>query len=110
MLDLVGDIRNVGKTLGTDVEKGKMTLPMIHFMRTAPRQHRDLLKSLLSGNEPDRAEKIRNLILPSSSLEFARARAKALVEEAVSCLDTLPESDARKALASAARFVVERPM
>src|SRR3954466_12517348 len=35
ILDLVGDVRAVGKTLGVDAEKGKMTLPLIHFMRTA---------------------------------------------------------------------------
>src|SRR3954464_525247 len=36
ILDIVGDFRTVGKTLGIDVEKGKMTLPMIHFMQHAP--------------------------------------------------------------------------
>ncbi|HRK30837.1 MAG TPA: polyprenyl synthetase family protein, partial [Tepidisphaeraceae bacterium] len=35
ILDIVGDPSAVGKTLGIDVEKGKMTLPMIHFLRTA---------------------------------------------------------------------------
>ena len=76
LLDLLGDIREVGKTLGTDIEKGKMTLPMIHFLRTAPRQHRDLFRSLLIGDEPDKAEKIRNLVLPSSSVEYSRNRAR----------------------------------
>jgi octaprenyl-diphosphate synthase len=37
ILDIVGEVTTVGKTLGIDVEKGKMTLPMIHFLRTAPR-------------------------------------------------------------------------
>ena len=48
ILDIVGDEHTVGKTLGSDVEKGKMTLPMIHFLRTAPREHRELLRSLLA--------------------------------------------------------------
>src|SRR5438477_1093331 len=47
ILDLVGDPQKVGKTLGLDIEKGKLTLPMIHFLQTAPREHRDLLRSLL---------------------------------------------------------------
>ncbi len=109
LLDLVGDVRDVGKTLGTDIEKGKMTLPMIHFMRTAPKQHRDLLVSLLTGNEPDRAEKIRNLILPSPSVEYARAKATALINEALDCLAELPESEAKTALVAAAQFVLDRP-
>ena len=55
-----------------------MTLPMIHFLRTAPREHRKLLRSLLEGREPDKAEKIRNLILPSKSFGYARDRAAQL--------------------------------
>ena len=110
VLDLVGDIRDVGKTLGTDIEKGKMTLPMIHFMNSAPRQHRDLLLALLSGNEPDRAEKVRNLILPSRSVEYARAKARTLIDEAIACLDPLPACDAKSSLCAAARFVVDRPL
>src|SRR5262245_58598754 len=66
ILDIVGEARTVGKTLGIDIEKGKLTLPMIHFMRTAPKAHRTLLQSLLEGREPDKVEKIRNLILPST--------------------------------------------
>lgn len=110
ILDLTGDVRDVGKTLGTDIEKGKMTLPMIHFMATAPRQHRELLKSLLSGSEPDKAEKIHNLILPSASVEYARNRARGLVNEAIGCLDVVPDSEAKQALVQAAQFVVDRPL
>ena len=52
ILDIVGDVETVGKTLGIDVEKGKMTLPMIHFLRTAPREHRELLAKLVDDADP----------------------------------------------------------
>lgn len=110
ILDLVGDVRNVGKTLGIDVAKGKMTLPLIHFMHTAPAEHQALLRSLLSEPDSDKAEKIRNLILPSNSLPFARDRARALVDRARNCLVALPESEAKRTLDSMAEFVVNRPM
>src|SRR5437763_4846356 len=51
ILDIVGDTSTVGKTLGIDIEKGKMTLPMIHFLRTAPAEHRALLRSLLASRD-----------------------------------------------------------
>src|SRR5205085_1447750 len=82
ILDILGDARTVGKTLGIDIEKGKMTLPMIHFMRTAPREHGTLLRSLLEGNTPDKVEKIRNLILPSRSIQYATEKAHRLVDRA----------------------------
>src|SRR3954464_14674969 len=58
ILDIVGDARTVGKKLGIDGEKGKMTLPMIHFTRTAPPEHRALLRSLLTSPDGDKTEKI----------------------------------------------------
>lgn len=108
LLDLTGDVREVGKTLGIDVEKGKLTLPLIHFLRTAPKEHRELLRSLLRSVEADKAEKIRNLVLPSGSLEYARQVAEGLVAEARDCLALLPPSPARDALDLSARFVVHR--
>jgi octaprenyl-diphosphate synthase len=110
ILDLVGDVGSVGKTLGIDVEKGKLTLPLIHFLRSAPPEHRALLRSLLTGPDADRAEKIRNLILPSKSLEYARDRARQLVDRARGALLALPESNTRRALDMMAEFVVARPM
>jgi octaprenyl-diphosphate synthase len=108
ILDIVGETFTVGKTLGIDVEKGKMTLPMIHFMRTAPQEHRNLLRLLMSGREPDKVEKIRNLILPSGSVEYARRQAARLVEKARASLLALPDSDARRVLDMMAEFVVSR--
>jgi octaprenyl-diphosphate synthase len=110
ILDVVGDATSVGKTLGIDVEKGKLTLPMIHFLRTAPPEHRALLRSLLAGRDSDKVEKIRNLILPSGSIEYARSRARQLVARAGSAIESLPDSEARRTLARLADFVVTRPV
>ena len=110
ILDIVGEENTVGKTLGSDVEKGKMTLPMIHFLRTAPQEHRLLLRSLLQGNGPDKGERIRNLILPSGSIEYARNKAREFVDRARGALGSLPDSEARRVLDTMAEFVVLRPM
>ncbi|MGH7177166.1 MAG: polyprenyl synthetase family protein [Tepidisphaeraceae bacterium] len=110
ILDIVGDAGTVGKTLGRDIEKGKMTLPMIHFMRTAPAEHRHLLQSLLLSRESDKVERIRNLILPSGSIEYAASRARQLVDRAHAALDGLHDTDAGRTLHAMADFVVSRAM
>jgi octaprenyl-diphosphate synthase len=110
ILDIVGDVSTVGKTLGIDIDKGKLTLPMIHFLRTAPPEHQALLRALLSSRDADKTEKIRNLILPSHSIEYARDRASQLIDRACGTLDFLPDGDAKRALETMARFVIERPM
>lgn len=108
ILDVIGDPETVGKTLGIDIEKGKMTLPMIHFLRTAPAEHRALLRSLLTGHDADKAEKVRNLVLPSKSIEHAADRARQLVDRARSVLADLPDTNARGVLDAMAEFVVAR--
>ena len=110
ILDIVGDTSVVGKTLGIDIEKGKMTLPMIHFLRTAPPEHRALLRSLLSSRDPDKVERIRNLILPSRSVDYARARAKELVDRARLALTGLPDGEPLRVLEAMADFVIARPL
>ncbi|MBA2506999.1 MAG: polyprenyl synthetase family protein [Thermoleophilaceae bacterium] len=110
ILDIVGDVDTVGKTLGIDVEKGKMTLPMIHFLRTAPTEHRALLRSLLSSADADKAERIRNLLLPTQSIQYAHDRARQLVDKALGAISELSESEAKSVLQTMARFVISRPM
>lgn len=108
ILDVVGDTHVVGKTLGIDIEKGKMTLPMIHFLKTAPPEHGALLRSLLTGRDADKAERVRNLVLPSASIQYATDRARQLVDKARSAIAELPDTEPRRVLDSMAEFVIAR--
>jgi octaprenyl-diphosphate synthase len=110
ILDIVGESGVVGKTLGIDLEKQKMTLPVIHFLRTAPAEHRKLLRSLIASRDADKIERIRNLILPSRSIGYARERARELVAKGRAALTSLPDTEARGVLDTMAEFVVTRPM
>ena len=89
ILDIVGDAGTVGKTLGIDIEKQKMTLPVIHFLATAPAEHQALLRSLISSRDADKIERIRNLIMPSRSIDYARDRARQLITKARAAISEL---------------------
>jgi octaprenyl-diphosphate synthase len=108
VLDLAGDVREVGKTLGIDAEKQKLTLPLIHFLRHAPAEHRELLRGLLAGRDPDRAEQVRQLVRPSGSLRHAQREARRLTTEAAACLEDLPAGPGRDSLALICDYVVAR--
>lgn len=110
LLDILGDAGTVGKTLGIDVEKVKLTLPLIHFLRTAPAEHASLLRSLLTGPDPDRLERIRNLIIPSPSIAYAQAKARQLVDQARAAIGDLPQAEAARLLDTMAEFVITRPL
>ncbi|HEY4328656.1 MAG TPA: polyprenyl synthetase family protein [Phycisphaerae bacterium] len=108
ILDICGHQKTVGKSLGTDIEKGKLTLPLIHFLKNAAPQHRELLIELLESHEHDRIAHVRQLVAPSDSIIYARDHAQRLVEEAVAAVQILPESPARESLVQAAHFVTAR--
>jgi octaprenyl-diphosphate synthase len=108
VLDITGQQQIVGKSLGTDIEKGKLTLPLIHFLHTAAPQHRELLIHLLESPTADRIENVRQLIGPSDSIAHAQHRAEQLIDEAITALQVLPQSEARDGLTELARFVTAR--
>ncbi len=58
VLDLTGDAQVVGKSLGKDLEKGKLTLPLIHCLETAPAVDRQRLLELLRAEGDDRLAEI----------------------------------------------------
>ena len=51
-LDLVGDEADVGKTLRTDLNKGKLTLPILNLIAQATERQRERLNRLLLQKEP----------------------------------------------------------
>ena len=54
-IDLVGDEKAIGKTLGTDLAKGKLTLPMLYLLRDATDQQRTKLQRMVLKGEPPRS-------------------------------------------------------
>jgi octaprenyl-diphosphate synthase len=112
VLDLDGDEEEVGKSLGTDVAMGKMTLPVIHFLRTAPASEREALRALLkgpgAGTDPAARARARTLLRGRGSIEFARRKAETLASEAREHLGALRPSPCREALFGLAEYVLQR--
>ncbi len=108
VLDIVGQQKTVGKSLGTDIDKGKLTLPMIHFLNHAAPEHSELLVSLLESAQADRAEHVRQLLIPSPSIGYARQRAQSLVDEAIDAVQVLPDGEIRDILIGMARYSTGR--
>jgi octaprenyl-diphosphate synthase len=115
VLDLEGDELEVGKSLGTDLEGGKLTLPLIHLLRVAsPTERARLLQFLQESRRPtDSAGESRRMVILrefglAGGLQYARDRAAHYVRRAQDCLDGLPASPSTEALRELAAFVTER--
>jgi octaprenyl-diphosphate synthase len=108
VLDLTGDPAVVGKSLGKDLEKGKLTLPLIHQLETANPARRQQLLDTLRSTDRDRHHRMAHYVIESDALHYARRRAEDLVHQARSHLTVLSESPARRMLSAMADAVISR--
>lgn len=93
ILDLVGDPSEEGKTLGTDLKKGKMTLPMIQLYRSLDTDEQRIFENMLTQKDetiPDLY--ILNLLQKGQGFKETQAKIDELCEAALKIVDHLPES------------------
>jgi len=116
LLDLTGDFAAVGKTLGKDLEKGKLTLPIIRHLDDGDEAADQTLAMLEAMRAPGRREERENLavqvrdrVVASGAVDSARETAGELIAAAkASLVDHLPASAAREVLVDMADAVLDR--
>jgi len=101
-LDLAGDESEAGKTLGSDIRKGKLTLPLLRLMDGRANGHSPEISRLLLSGEEESIQVLAAMSRESGALNDAVGTAQRMVEEAVEGLVVLPESEARDALQNVA--------
>lgn len=89
ILDLRGNEDEVGKSLGTDIEKRKTTLPLIHLLRTASAADRQEIDRLLEQPSLETRLKLLPWFQKYESGNYARGRAEAFIAKAQSALDRM---------------------
>jgi octaprenyl-diphosphate synthase len=117
ILDLTGEEAVVGKSVGRDLAKGKLTLPVIHYLAGATAAARGKVLDLLDdacapgggAASATAARHIGAILAESGSIASARLEAERLVAEAKAALTaTVADSAARRHLLAAADAVVSR--
>ncbi len=106
-LDIMGSEDSVGKTLGTDLRKGKLTLPLLHLLQSASGDRSELLSAaILRGEEAD-IEAITNAALHEGALRSAVATGCKILREASSQLDIVEANKYTEGLRDVCRSVEE---
>lgn len=114
LLDLLGRESVVGKSVGKDLEKGKLTLPvLLRLGEVGAGERGRVLRRLEEASGAGEgaaaaAASLREELVGSGAVAGARAHAERLIAEARGCLTGLPESPARSLLDLMAGAVVER--
>lgn len=109
-LDLLGTENEVGKSLNTDIQKGKLTLPLIRLVNVLPRKNLETTRELIFNHHDGSNSKnaILELLTEHDAIEYAFNTAKNMVKQAQDELSPMPDSRYKTALMELADSIVTR--
>lgn len=115
-LDVTGDPETVGKSLGTDLANGKMTLPLIRLRDGLDTRQRESLLALLGNHQNSSSDmefhhEVVRWLAESEIFEQVQESARQTISRAIEVLhQAAPKCQARDQLEQLALFVIERDL
>jgi octaprenyl-diphosphate synthase len=110
MLDYVADEQTLGKTIGMDLNEGKVTLPLIHALRTCAADQRERLVGMIQ--DPARSEEdlafVLGMVRRCGGIDYTRKRAQFYVDQSKSALKAFSPSPEKEALQVIADYTIQR--
>ncbi len=110
ILGVVGDARQLGKPVGSDIREGKTTLLTLQALaRGDARQRAELLRAL--GDDEASAADLQSvirLLRETGAVSHAQSVARQYVRQALDQLDALPDTRYRHLLAEWAQYMIRR--
>jgi len=110
-LDIAGTESVVGKTLGTDLRKGKLTLPVLLLLRSAPAIEREQYSQMIVDGKVDEITDVLKAELTGRPIGESITSAQQLIRDAQSGLSILPSNkytDSLAQLGDALRGLLEQ--
>ncbi len=89
-LDIAGNESIIGKTLGTDLRKGKLTLPVLLLLRSAPTVERERYSRMIVDGKVEELTEILNAKLAGAPLSESISDGQNLIRAAQAELTILP--------------------
>jgi octaprenyl-diphosphate synthase len=99
VLDLAGDETKVGKTLGSDLRKGKLTLPILHLLQHADSSERHRISEIILNGEDADILALAERALEAGAVKSAVSVGRKMLREAQTQLEIVPQNKYRDALA-----------
>jgi octaprenyl-diphosphate synthase len=107
VLDYRSNPAERGKNLGDDLAEGKPTLPLIHALKAGSDTQRSAIRRAIEHGGLEQLEPVIAAIESTGGLNYAAQLARDQMEQALACLDAVPDSSYKSGLVALARFAVE---
>jgi len=108
LLYLLGNEAITGKTLGTDLEQKKLTLPLIHCLAQLPASEAESLRDQIRRGDPGVGSRVLAAMESTQSLLYAREKADDFASRAREFLQCLPRSESRGLLEHLTQWSIRR--
>lgn len=107
-LDYSTENAELDKNVGDDLDEGKPTLPVIRAMEVGTPEQRSLLRKAIEEGGREHMEAVVEVIASTDAIAYTKRLAEDYADRAKRALDALPPSTAMTALATLAKFSVDR--
>ena len=108
VLDLSGNVLDIGKNLGDDLNEGKPTLPLLYAMQHGNLVESSAIKHAIKHGGLDDFSTILNAVQRTGALQHVRTIAEQEAASARTVIAHLPESIFKTALITLTEFAVSR--
>jgi len=100
----------IGKPVGIDIKEQKMTLPLIHTLKTAGETDRKYYFNTIKryNNDQKRVKELIAFVKSSGGLDYAIGIMKDFQQKAKDILNEFPDSEVRRSLHTMLDYVIER--
>ncbi len=107
-LDLFGSEAKAGKSLGTDLSTGKLTLPILIVLEKGTDSDRELLRNCIENLEAENLERIFELLEKHDALSDTRRVVTQYIKQAQQVLGELKQSKGVEALAALGDYLAQQ--
>jgi len=111
-LDYMAKEEDFGKSIGKDLEEGKITLPLIHALKQCTTQEKDKTKELLllarKEGGKNAAQEILSLIQKYKGIDYSLQCAQKLISDAQSQLNIFADCPEKNQLNAVAEYILSR--
>jgi len=108
ILDFTGQEDVTGKSLGTDLDQQKLTLPLIRLLQTADADVQREIRDLITSPAEESRATLLGYLAGTDALTYAQLRAEEYAAQARNCLSCLTDSPAKSVLEEITEFSIRR--
>jgi octaprenyl-diphosphate synthase len=110
ILDYTANEQEFGKSIGKDLEEGKITLPLIFAFRQSTEEEKNKIKEIIARKKGSQktAREIMKLIKKYNGIDYSLQRAEKFISDARTQINLFPECPEKDQLNAVAGYILSR--